>query len=134
MTRLFINIGHNVRVRPQDFVGAIANEANIPGRSIGAIDIHEAFSFVDVPTGDAERVMNVMNSSSIKGKSVNVEVAQDSSGGGGGGRRDFNRGPRNDGGGRGGFGRGSRNDGGRGGFGRGPRNEGGGRPQRRDRW
>lgn len=133
MTRLFINIGHSMRVRPQDFVGAIANEANIPGRSIGAIDIHDSFSFVDVPSGDAERVMNVLNSASIKGKPVNVELAQDSAGGG----RDFRRGPRNE---RGGFNRGSReggfgrdNRGGRGGFGRGPRNDGGGR-QRRDRW
>ena len=128
MTRLFLNIGHNVRVRPQDFVGAIANEANIPGRSIGAIDIHESFSFVDVPTGDAERVMNVMNSSSIKGKSVNVEIAQESSGSGGG---DTRRGPRPERAPReGGFGRGGAA---RGGFGRGPRNDSGGR-QRRDRW
>lgn len=128
MTRLFINIGHNMRVRPQDFVGAIANEANIPGRSIGAIDIHDSFSFVDVPSGDAERVMNVMNSSSIKGKSVNVELAQDS--GGGAPRRTprYDRGGSNRGG---GFGRDNR--GGRGGFGRGPRQDGGGRP-RRDRW
>ena len=129
MTRLFINIGHNMRVRPQDFVGAIANEANIPGRSIGAIDIHDSFSFVDVPTGEAERVMNVMNSSSIKGKSVNVELAQESAGGG-----DARRGPRQDRGGfnrGGGFGRDSRS--GRGGFGRGPRAEGERRP-RRDRW
>lgn len=132
MTRLFVNIGHNMRVRPQDFVGAIANEANIPGRSIGAIDIHDAFSFVDVPSGDAENVMNVLNSGSIKGKSVNVELAQDSAG------ADFpRRGPRNDRGGynrggsrEGGFGRDNR--GGRGGFGRGNRNDGG-RP-RRDRW
>lgn len=122
MTRLFINIGHNMRVRPQDFVGAIANEANIPGRSIGAIDIHDSFSFVDIPTGDAERVMNVLNSASIKGKPVNVELAQDS---GGGDRREPRRGPRGDRGGRrnfeGGFGR---DRGGRGGFGRGPRNDG----------
>ena len=129
MTRLFVNIGHNMRVRPQDFVGAIANEANIPGRSIGAIDIHEAFSFVDVPSGDADRVMNVMNSASIKGRPVNIEIAQDSHGagasGGGAPRGGFNRRPRQDGG---GFNRDNR--GGRGGFGRG-RQDGG---QRRDRY
>ena len=133
MTRLFINVGHNMRVRPQDFVGAIANEANIPGRSIGAIDIHDSFSFVDVPSGEAERVMDVMNSSSIKGKSVNVELAQETSGSSSDARRaprsdhgSFNRGPRE-----GGFGRDNR--GGRGGFGRTPRQDAGGR-QRRDRW
>lgn len=134
MTRLFVNIGHNMRIRPQDFVGAIANEANIPGRSIGAIDIHDAFSFVDVPTADAENVMSVLNNASIKGKSVNVELAQDSHSAG----IDSRRGPRND---RGNFNRGPREGGfGRdnrgprsGGFGRGPRPEGS-RAPRRDRW
>jgi ATP-dependent RNA helicase DeaD len=134
MTRLFINIGHNMRVRPQDFVGAIANEANIPGRSIGAIDIHEAFSFVDVPTGDAENVMNVLNNASIKGRPVNVELAAEGADDGG-----FSRGPRSDRGSfnrrpraEGGFNRDAR-PGGRSSFGRSPRPEAGARP-RRDRY
>ncbi len=92
MTRLFINIGHNFRVRPQDFVGAIANEANIPGRAIGAIDILETFSFVDVPDNMAQQVIDAMNSASVKGRPVNVEVASDSSGGGRGGQRSGPRG------------------------------------------
>ncbi|MDV3295134.1 MAG: DbpA RNA binding domain-containing protein, partial [Brachybacterium paraconglomeratum] len=61
MTRLFINIGHNFRIRPQDFVGAIANEAGIPGRAIGAIDILETFSFVDVPENMAQQVYRETN-------------------------------------------------------------------------
>ena len=101
MTRLFINIGHNFRVRPQDFVGAIANEANIPGRAIGAIDILETFSFVDVPDNMAQQVIDAMNSASVKGRPVNVEIASESAGGGRGGRRG---GPRNTGGPRGRFG------------------------------
>jgi len=125
MSRLFINIGHNFRIRPQDFVGAIANEANIPGRAIGAIDIHDTFSFVDVPTEMHQRVIEAMNAASIKGRPVNVEVASDSYGGGRGSRPSgprgggFNRGGRSGGGYRGS----SRNDhGGRsGGFNRGPR-------------
>lgn len=126
MTRLFINIGHTMRVRPQDFVGAIANEANIPGRSIGAIDIHDTYSFVDVPSGDAARVMEVLNNASIKGRSVNVEFAQ----GGGGERseRPYNRGPRREGGGE------RRGYGNRPSFGNGPRREGGEHRPRRDRW
>lgn len=136
MTRLFINIGHNMRVRPQDFVGAIANEANIPGRSIGAIDIHDSFSFVDVPSGEAERVMHVLNNGSIKGRPVNVELAQDTGDRGAvrGPRQDrsgYNRGPRGAEGGFRGESHGPRGD--RGGFGRAPRPEGE-RRQRRDRW
>lgn len=122
MTRLFVNIGHNFRVRPQDFVGAIANEANVPGRVIGAIDIHDTFSFVDVPTDIHENVIESLNAASIKGRDVNVEVASDSAGGGArqGGMSSRRGGPRG-----GGFGR-RRDEEGRSGrgFSRGPR-EGG---------
>jgi len=94
MTRLFINIGRNFRVRPQDFVGAIANEAGIPGRAIGSIDILDTYSFVDVPQDMAEQVITAMNEASIKGRPVNVEVASESAGGARGG---FRGGPRRSG-------------------------------------
>jgi ATP-dependent RNA helicase DeaD len=95
MTRLFLSIGRNQSVRPQDIVGAIANEANIPGRSIGAIDILDAYSFVDIPSDFAERVILAIKDSGIKGRPVNAEVAQpgagrpsrEERGGGGGGYR-----------------------------------------------
>ena len=104
--RLFINVGRNVAVRPQDIVGAIANEAGVPGRAVGAIDIFESYSFVDVPGNLAERIIDALIRSGIKGRSVNAEIArpgdapnrQDR-----GPRREFDRGydrgPRRDGGG-----------------------------------
>ena len=36
MTRLFFGAGRNQGIRPMDLVGAIANEAGIPGKSIGS--------------------------------------------------------------------------------------------------
>ncbi len=124
MTRLFLNIGRAQGIRPQDIVGAIANEANIPGRSIGAIDILDQSTFVDVPTASVQAVMEAMQTIRMKGRPVQAEVSTEAPrtgegggrGGGGGGR--FNdRGPRRD---RGGFDRGPRD--GQFGFGdRGPR-------------
>jgi len=75
MTRLYFNIGRNVRVRPQDLVGAIANEASIPGRAIGAIDIMDTSTFVDVPENMAQQVIAAMNQASVKGRPVKVEVS-----------------------------------------------------------
>jgi ATP-dependent RNA helicase DeaD len=75
MERLFFNVGSKMRVEPRDLVGAIAGEAGIPGRSIGAIEIHERFSFVEIPTHVADDVMNVMNGSLIRGFRVAVEKA-----------------------------------------------------------
>ena len=75
MTRLFFNVGSKMQVQPRDMVGAIAGEAGIPGKSIGIIEIHERFSFVEVPTSMADDVMNVMNGCQIRGFRVAVEKA-----------------------------------------------------------
>jgi ATP-dependent RNA helicase DeaD len=76
MVRLFINVGRNQGARPQDFVGAIANEAGIPGRAIGAIDIFDDYAFVDIPSEFVDRVLAAMRGAKIKGRPVNAEVAQ----------------------------------------------------------
>ena len=75
MTRLFFNVGSKMQVGPRDLVGAIAGECGIPGRSIGAIEIHDRFSFVDIPDDMAEEVTRIMNSSQIRGFRVAVEKA-----------------------------------------------------------
>ena len=77
MTRLFLNIGRAQGIRPQDIVGAIANEANIPGRSIGAIDILDASTFVDVPTASVGAVLEAMSTIRMKGRPVTAEVSNE---------------------------------------------------------
>jgi ATP-dependent RNA helicase DeaD len=120
--RLFLNVGHNLGIRPQDIVGAIANEANIPGRSIGSIDIFDSYSFVEVPGENSQNIIDAISNSGIKGKYVNVEVARPDAGPrGGGGRReggyDRDRGGYDRGGDRGGYDRGGDRGGYRGGGG-----------------
>ncbi len=75
MVRLFFNVGEKMHVAPRDLVGAIAGEAGIPGRSIGIIEIHDRFSFVEIPKDLADDVVNVMNGSQIRGFRVAVEKA-----------------------------------------------------------
>ena len=76
MTRLFFNLGRQDHIQPRDFVGAIAGEANIPGASIGHIDIHDKFTYVDIPERDVRSVLHAMDGNTIKGKFVNVDVAK----------------------------------------------------------
>lgn len=68
MTRVFIGAGRDAGVRPQDLVGAIANEARLPGRQIGAIEISDRFSLVEVPEAAADSVIAALRNSTIKGK------------------------------------------------------------------
>ena len=76
MSRLFLNVGSKMHVEPRDLVGAIAGETGIPGRSIGAIEIHEKFCFVEIPTEMADEVIKGMTGSQIRGYKVAIEKAQ----------------------------------------------------------
>ena len=75
MTRLFVGLGRQDGLRPGDLVGAISNEAGLPGRVIGAIDILDKTAFVEVPAPDAQHVITVLRNATIRGRRVKVEMA-----------------------------------------------------------
>ncbi|GAB3473138.1 DEAD/DEAH box helicase [Nocardiopsis coralliicola] len=66
--RLFVGAGRSAKMRPQDLVGAIAGEAGLNGRDIGAIEIADRFSLVEVPAGSADHVISSLQGSTIKGR------------------------------------------------------------------
>ncbi len=70
VTRVFVGLGRKAGVRPADLVGAIANEAGINSREIGAIDIADRFSLVEVPDEAAEEVIRALRGTTIRGKRV----------------------------------------------------------------
>ncbi|EID55518.1 DEAD/DEAH box helicase [Saccharomonospora xinjiangensis] len=72
MTRLFVSLGRRAGVRPQDLVGAIAGESQLRGKDVGAIEITDKFSLVDVPESAADDVITALRDSSIKGRKVVV--------------------------------------------------------------
>ena len=72
VTRLFVGAGRKAGVRPADLVGAIANEAGIDARTIGAIDITDRFSIVEVPEDAVDEIISALTSAKIKGKRVLV--------------------------------------------------------------
>ncbi|MFZ5817034.1 MAG: DEAD/DEAH box helicase [Bacillota bacterium] len=74
--RLFMNVGSRNRVTPADFVRTIAREADISGGLIGAIDIHENFTFVEVPREVAPAVLEAMKHATIQGRAVRAEPAR----------------------------------------------------------
>jgi ATP-dependent RNA helicase DeaD len=72
VTRLFVGAGRAAGVRPADLVGAITNEAGLPGRDIGAIQVADGFSLVEVPEAAAEHIIGALRAATIKGLKVNV--------------------------------------------------------------
>jgi ATP-dependent RNA helicase DeaD len=70
--RLWIGAGRAAGIRPQDLVGAIAGETRLSGRDIGAIEIADAFSLVDVPADAASEVISALSQTRVKGRKVKV--------------------------------------------------------------
>ncbi|MTD43821.1 DEAD/DEAH box helicase [Conexibacter sp. W3-3-2] len=71
-TRIFIGAGRSAGIRPQDLVGAITGESSLTGRQIGAIEITDRFSLVELPENRADEVIAAMRSSTIKGRKATV--------------------------------------------------------------
>jgi len=67
MVRLFVGAGRRAGVRPGDLVGAITGESGLEGRSIGAIEINDAFSLVEVPADRADDIVVALRGTKIRG-------------------------------------------------------------------
>ncbi len=76
MARVFIGAGSSAGLRPADLVGAIANEAGISAREIGAIEIEERFSLVEVSDNVVEDAIRALRATSLRGKKVTVRRDQ----------------------------------------------------------
>jgi ATP-dependent RNA helicase DeaD len=71
-TRLYVGAGRSAGVRPQDLVGAIAGESRLSGKDIGAIEIADRFSLVEVPESAAQEVIAALRATTIKGRKTTV--------------------------------------------------------------
>lgn len=75
MVRFFINIGSISQVQPKHIVECIASNTGMPGKSIGAINIFDKYTFVDIPREFASKIISSMKNAKIKGRKVNIEKA-----------------------------------------------------------
>jgi ATP-dependent RNA helicase DeaD len=69
---LHIGAGRKLGIRPQDLVGAIANEAGVEGHNIGIVEISDRFSLVEVPEEVARDVIDALRDGTVRGRKVTV--------------------------------------------------------------
>ena len=67
MVRLYMDKGRSSGLRPGDIVYGIASNSNIPGHVIGAIDIRQHETFLDVPEALVDTVLKSMKRGKIRG-------------------------------------------------------------------
>ncbi|MPV85295.1 DEAD/DEAH box helicase [Ostreibacterium oceani] len=72
MEAFTLAVGHADKVKPGHIVGAIANEAGIEGRHIGAIEIYESHTQVFLPKGMPKAIFNSLKKTHVMGKPLNI--------------------------------------------------------------
>ena len=77
VSRIYVGAGRKAGVRPGDLVGAIANEVGVDSSAIGAIEIADRFSLVEVPEEIADEIISALRGTTIKGKRVMVRRDRD---------------------------------------------------------
>lgn len=72
MQRYRIAVGRSHGVKPGNIVGAIANEASIDSQYIGAIEIYDNFSTVDLPEGMPAEVSETLKKTRVAGQRLDI--------------------------------------------------------------
>jgi ATP-dependent RNA helicase DeaD len=73
--RLWINIGGEMGVLPNDIVNTISGETGLPGNIVGTVDIRPRHLFVDVVADHANAIIAKLNRTQIKGHKIKVKLA-----------------------------------------------------------
>ena len=70
MATLFFNVGRKQLVTPADIVGKIAGVTRLPADVVGAIDIHQRHTLVDVAEKEADVIVKKLGGIKLKGVSL----------------------------------------------------------------
>jgi len=68
--RVYVSIGQAAGVQAGDLVGAITGEAKLDGSAIGAVEIEERYSLVEVQEDRADEVLRALKGATIRGRPV----------------------------------------------------------------
>ena len=74
MERFRLEVGHNHEVKPNNIVGAIANEAGLDSQHIGRINIYDNYSVIDLPEGMPKDVFSDLKKVWVAGKQLNISL------------------------------------------------------------
>jgi len=72
--RVFLAVGKRDNVRVGDVVGAVANEAGIPGERIGSVELFESHSIVELTPEDAARTVEALSDASLRGRRLSARI------------------------------------------------------------
>ena len=81
MVTVFLNVGRKQLITPADVVGKIAGVTRLPASVVGAVDLHQRHTLVDVASAHAELILTKLTGIRMKGVSLAPARAGAASGG-----------------------------------------------------
>jgi ATP-dependent RNA helicase DeaD len=75
-TKLILGAGSKRGIEPADVVSAIVDNSQLDGEDVANVRVLDRFSFVEVPAGRAEEVVDKVNGKSVRGVELRLEVAR----------------------------------------------------------
>jgi ATP-dependent RNA helicase DeaD len=76
VVKLFVNRGERGGISEQDLRWALTEGAVVPEESIHSIRVLDRFSFVELAADQAERAVEFLDGTKLKGKQIRMEVAR----------------------------------------------------------
>ncbi len=77
MTTLFLNVGRKQLITPADIVGKVAGVTRLPANVVGAMDIHQRHTLVDVTAEHASLIVEKLKGIRVKNVALEPSVATD---------------------------------------------------------
>lgn len=75
MTTLFFNAGRKHLITTGEIVGKVAGVTRLPAKVVGAIDIHQRHSLVDVVSDQADLILRKLNGVRVRGHTLKLSLA-----------------------------------------------------------
>jgi ATP-dependent RNA helicase DeaD len=77
MVPIFLNVGRKQLITPADVVGKIAGVSRLPAEVVGAIDIHQRHTLVDIAEEHAELILKKLTGIKVKGVALEPARVED---------------------------------------------------------
>jgi hypothetical protein len=74
--KLFVNRGERSGIAEEDLRWALREGAVLPEEAIHEVRVLHRFSFVEVDPGEAERTVEFLDGTKLKGKEIRLEIAK----------------------------------------------------------
>ena len=71
--KLVLGGGRAAGLRVADIVGAVTSKAGLDGEAVRDVMVLDRFSFLSVPEGEAERVIEALDGEDVRGRSLSLQ-------------------------------------------------------------